>query len=137
MTDDEREQLLQEAWARPLEDKLTKWRREHAEQEAQWAAARAKRETAKVDAMSALEARLDAKYGRRIADQRELIFEVIGEAFKVFYDEQIVPLICEPYEKKFRELTAVVDTLRAELKQLSGGVEAITLPSQPAARRMQ
>ena len=117
-----REEILQAELARPVETHNERVRREIGEREAR----QARRETTTEQAMAALEARLDTKYGRLITDQREFVFEIVAEAFKA-YDEQVVEHICEPYEKKFRELTAAIDTLHTQLKQR--GVEPVDLPA--------
>lgn len=72
-----------------------------------------------------------------VADQREFIFEAIAEALAAFYDDAIVKLICEPYEKRFRELTATIDTLRAEIRVRRGDFEPIDLPPLEFSRRPQ
>ena len=142
MDDDERERLLAEAMRQPLETRNQRDRRLIEERNAEWAAKRVKRETTMTQAMASLEARLNAKHGRLVDHECGFVLKSVGEAFKVFYDESIVKQICEPYEKKFAELQASVDSLRAELDRLrteqrahsTGNDEVIDVPPLPWRR---
>lgn len=121
-----REQILQEASARPMETRNQRDRREIEERNALWAAERALRETAKAETMANLEARLDARYRRLIDDQRKFIFEVVGEALGA-------------YEKKVIELQASIDGLRAQITVKAGlnFTDPVDLPPFPMRRAVQ
>jgi chromosome segregation ATPase len=126
-----REELFAEAMSRPVEDKLTEWRRKAAEREQRIAARRSARDTTTAQAMARLEA-LEEKLARMKAEQSEHVLSAIEEALGIFDEEISAPLAAQ-----VAALSEKITTLEATVKRLGGDVSPIDLPNVLDARRMQ
>jgi hypothetical protein len=99
------EHVLEDAMRQPLEDPLTKWRREAEEQEARFEKERAKRRRSAEPAP----VNWDLRIAEAIADERQHILEVIAET------------IAELAERQREAIDDAMRPLRIELAELRIG----------------
>lgn len=122
-----REQILQEALARPVEDRLTAYRRKAAERDAQ----RIERDTFQAEIITRLETRLETKFTALAAEQRDVAMSVASEIVELFDEEIVTPL-----ERELVTLRGRLEMLEGKAKKVDPA-EILDLPNPLDARRMQ